>query len=136
MLTNKTKVSYKLPNGADFVEIKGVQEIPEFTQEKEKIETTDLMSNVKTYENGIGDSPELSFVIKTDVDEDFSQFKVFDEASANDDVLQFKMEYPNGALVLEFPAQCSVNLGGGSYNTLITYTLNLTLTGEITKTYV
>ena len=119
MLTNKTKVSYKLPGGTNFIEIKGVQEIPELTQEKEKIETTDLMSNVKTYENGIGDSPE-----------------VFDEASANDDVLQFKMEYPNGALVLEFPAQCSVNLGGGSYNTLITYTLNLTLTGEITKTYV
>ena len=135
MLTNKTKVYYKKSTGGDFVEIKGVQEIPEFTQEKEKVEATCLTDSVKRYENGIGDSPEFSFVIRTDVNEDFSQFKVFDEASASDEVLTFKIEYPNSVLTLQFPAQVSVNLGGGGVNTLITYTLNLTLTGEINKTY-
>ena len=136
MLTNKTKVYYKKKSGdSDFIEIKGVQEIPEFTQEKEKIEATCLTDSVKRYENGIGDSPEFSFVITTDVVEDFAQFKVFDEASATDEVLDIKIEYPNSVLTLEFPAQVSVNLGGGGVNTLITYTLNCTLCGEIQKTY-
>ena len=137
MLANNTKVYYKKSGDADFIEIKGVQEIPEFTQEKEKVETTCLTDAVKRYENGIGDSPEFSFIIRTDVNgvEDFSQFKVFDEASASDEVLDIKIEYPNKILTLEFPAQVAVNLGGGGVNALITYTLNCTLVGEIQKTY-
>ena len=135
MLTNKTKVYYKKSTGGDFIEIKGIQEIPEFTQEKERIEVTCLTDSVKRYENGIGDSPEFSFVIRTDVQEDFAQFKVFDEASASDEVLDIKIEYPNKILTLQFPAQISISLGGGGVNTLITYTLNCTLVGEIDKTY-
>ena len=62
-----------------------------------------------------------------------SPYRVFREAQADKEVLEFKQTYPDGT-TFEFSAMCNVKLTGGGVNGGIDFTLKLALQSDITVT--
>lgn len=133
MLVNGTKLSYKLQSESDYKELENLTSIPDISVGKEKVENSTLASTVKTYEFGVGDAPELEFGFTTDKEtDDMTQYLALLALDTANTIIDLKLEYKNGFMV-SFPAQINVTLGGGELNSLITYTVNCSLTGAITQ---
>ena len=133
MLANGTKLYYKTNGAGEWIQALKLQEIPEIGNDEEKVDMTHLGSSNKEYEYGIGDYGDLEYKFIYENTSATSPYRVFRQAQADKEVLQFKMEYPDG-LSFEFPAMCNVKLGGGSVNGGIMFTLKLAIQGKMTST--
>lgn len=107
-------LSYK--NGADFVELTNLQEIPELGGAAESIEVTTLADAAHVYTDGIlnyGDSLAFKFLYEK---AQFTTLNGLESAS------EWKVELPDGA-TCTFSGTSSVKLDGVGVNAALTYTL-------------
>ena len=107
-------LSYK--NGADFVELTNLQEIPELGGDTEAIEITTLADAAHMYADGIknyGDSLAFKFLYE---DTQFSTLNGLTGAS------EWKVALPDGT-TCTFGGTSSVKLDGVGVNAALTYTL-------------
>jgi hypothetical protein len=67
-----SKLEYSVDDGSTFIEIKGIQEMPEFKEENGERETTTVSDTVRQYDNEM-DSPTeqtlAAFYLKSDTDQ-------------------------------------------------------------------
>lgn len=121
----KTKLYKKAVRDTDWVQLLGVQEIPELGGEKEAIEITTLNDEAHLYMNGLisyGDT--LSFTMLYDSDE-FASLN-----SLGDEVAQWKVELNDGS-TFTFGGNASVKLSAIGTGASITYSLNIHPTSKI-----
>jgi hypothetical protein len=118
-----TKLYYK--SGAEYVEIDGLQEIPDLGGETESIEVTTLSDVAHIYIDGLknyGDSLAFKFVYLTDV---------FNTVSALSGSQDWKVSLPDGA-ACTFSGTCSTKLDGIGLSNALTYTLSIKPNSEMT----
>ena len=109
-------LSYK--NGADFIELTNLQEIPDLGGEVEAIEITTLADAAHTYTDGLknyGDSLAFKFLY------DGSQFETLNGLTGSS---EWKVQLPDGASCT-FGGTSSVKLDGVGVNAALTYTLSV-----------
>ena len=109
-------LSYKA-DGASFIELTNLQEIPELGGDSEAIEITTLADAAHMYCDGIknyGDSLAFKFLYEK---AQFTTLNGLGEA-------EWKVELPDGASC-SFGGTCSVKLDGVGVNAALTYTLSV-----------
>lgn len=126
MLANGIKLSYKT-SGSAYVDIAGLQEVPEIGVDPEKVENTCLSDKVKQYEKGIGDAGDMEFKFKY-TKEVWKILRGFEAASK---ATSFKVTYPDGSNV-SFDAEVSNKMGGGGVNDPIQITTSMALQSDLT----
>ena len=124
ILTKGITLSYKGATG-DFKVLTNLQEIPEIGNgAREKVETTTLTDNVKTYIAGLGDSgQDLGFKFL------YEQAQ-FQELAEITDTQEWKVSMPDG-VAATFSGTPSVKFDAASPNNALTYTLTVTVESEI-----
>lgn len=124
ILSKGITLSYKTGEGA-YTTLTNLQEIPEIgNSAPEKIETTVLTDNVKTYIAGLGDSgQELAFKFLHEKE----QFTTLTGLTGTHD---WKVELPD-AITATFKGVPSVKMGSAGTNAAMTYTLTITVESEI-----
>jgi len=133
MLANGTILKYKTKGAGSYIEASGLSEIPEMGSEEEKVDRTPLSAKNKKYEYGIGDYGDLEYKFIYENTSATSPYRVFRQAQADKEVMEFQEVYPDGT-TFEFSAMCNVKLGGGGVNGGIDFTLKLALQSDITIT--
>lgn len=134
MLANGIKLGYKSKtSGGSYTNLEGLKEVPELGEEPEKVDNTCLSDEVKQYEYGIGDAGDLSYKFKYVNDSENSSYRILRKLAETKEVVDFEQTYPDGTKV-DFKAQCSVKLGGGSVNSVMEFTLNLALQSKLNFT--
>lgn len=124
ILTKGITLSYKGATG-EFTVLTNLQEIPEIGNgAREKVETTTLTDNVKTYIAGLGDSgQDLAFKFLYEKE----QFQALAEITETQD---WKVSMPD-AVAATFSGTPSVKFDAASPNNALTYTLTVTVESEI-----
>lgn len=123
IISKGIKLSYK-SNGASYIELTNLQEIPELGGDKESIEVTTLADAAHMYTDGLisyGDSLAFKFLYEKE------QFT----ALSNIGVCEWKVELPDGATCI-FTGAGSVKLDGVGVNAVITYTLSVKPSSQMT----
>ena len=128
MLANGITLSCK-DSGSSYVEIAGLQEVPEIGIETEKVENTCLSDTVKQYEKGIGDAGDMEFKFKY-TNAVWKNLRGFEAAAKP---TEFKVTYPDGCTVT-FSAEVSNKLGGGGVNDPIQITVAMALQSDLVWT--
>lgn len=125
ILTKGITLSYKGSTG-EFAVLTNLQEIPEIGNgAREKVETTTLTDNVKTYIAGLGDSgQDLGFKFLYEQEQ-------FQELAAIEDTKTWMVSMPDGVSAT-FDGTPSVKFDAASPNNALTYTLTVTVESEIT----
>lgn len=129
MLANGIILGYST-SGSSYTNLEGLQEVPEIGSEPEKVDATTLADKAKKYEQGIGDYGDLEFTFKYENSSKTSPFRVLKGFEANETVVKFQMEFPDGTK-FKWDAQVSVKIGGGGVNSLITFTLSMALQSDV-----
>lgn len=136
MLTNGAKLGYKTTkDGSSYTNIVGINSVPDFKVEYEKVDTTVLSDKLKTYEYGVGDAGELTFSVNVSNtgDADLTQYQTL-KAIGKDVVTYFKFELSEH-YVVEFEAYMTVaGISGGGVNEVITYDIQLALASDLKET--
>lgn len=134
MLANGATLGYKKKGTeGEFVDLPGLKEIPDVGAEPEKVENTTLTDSHKMYENGIGDLGEMTYKFKYDNTSANSPYRVMREAQANGDVLTFQEKLADG-MTIEYDAQVSVKVTGGSVNSVIEFNLSMAVQSDFEYT--
>jgi hypothetical protein len=126
ILTRGITLSYRFGEGeVAYIQLTNLQEIPEIGNgAPEKIETTTLADNVKTYIAGLGDSgQELNFKFLYEKD----QFQTLLQLN---DTCDWKVEMPDG-IEATFEGTPAVKFDSASPNNALTYTLTVIVESEI-----
>lgn len=125
ILTKGITLSYSAGESAEFVALTNLMEIPEIGNgAPEKIETTTLADNVKTYIAGLGDSgQDLGFKFLYEK----AQFESLLAVTAS---CNWKVAMPDG-VTATFSGVPSVRFDAASPNNALTYTLTVTVESEI-----
>jgi hypothetical protein len=125
VISKGIKLSYKGAEGAQFVELTNLQEIPELGGDKEAIEITTLADAAHTYTDGLlnyGDNLAFKFLYAKE------QFTTLQDLTATQ---IWKVELPD-ATACTFGGTCSVKLDGVGTNAALTYTLSIKPNTEMT----
>ncbi len=133
MLANGTTLDYRTKGSTEWTNASMLLEIPDLGNEEEKVDRTHLACKNKRYEFGIGDYGDLEYKFIYDNSSPTSPYRVFREAQADKEILEFKQTYPDKT-AFEFSAMCNVKLTGGGVNGGIDFTLKLALQSDITVT--
>ena len=116
VISKGIKLSYKGAEGAEFIQLKDLQEIPELGGEKEAIEITTLADAAHMYTDGLlnyGDSLGFKFLYEKE------QFNTLQGLTGSQ---TWKVELPDGT-ACTFGGASSVKLDGVGTNAALTYTL-------------
>lgn len=124
ILTKGITLSYGASEGA-LTALTNLMEIPEIGNgAKEKIETTTLADNVKTYIAGLGDSgQDLGFKFLYEKEQ-------FETLMAINTTQNWKVSMPDG-ISASFTGTPSVKFDAASPNSALTYTLTVLVESEI-----
>lgn len=133
MLANGIKLGYKVGAATTYTNLTGLQEVPEFGMEPEKVDVTTLDDTVKQYEFGIGDYGDIEFTFKYENSSANSPYRILRELADNKTVADFEMTLPDGTK-FNWKAMVNVKLSGGGVNAPITFKLTMALQSEITVT--
>lgn len=118
-----TKLSYCATQDGNYVDIPGLQEVPELGGDPEQIDVTTLADSVKRSIPGVRDLGDLAF--------NFLYNKTnFLALSKLTGVGYWKVAFPDG-LVASFAAIPNVKMSGASTNAALTYTIGMSLQSEI-----
>ena len=133
VISKGIKLAYKTTEGADFVELNDLQEIPELGGDTESIEITTLDSEAHEYTEGIlnyGDNLAFKFLYKKD------QFTTLQGLKGQ--TVDWKVTLPDGtgdgntgATAFTFSGKGSVKLDGVGVNAPLTYTLGIKPSSKI-----
>ena len=123
VISKGIKLSYKA-DGAEFVELTDLQEIPELGGEKESIEVTTLADAAHMYTDGLinyGDSLAFKFLYAKE------QFVAL---NALEGEIEWKVTLPDNESC-SFSGAANVKLDGVGVNAALTYTLNIKPSSEM-----
>lgn len=133
MLANGTILKYKTANAQQYTEAEGLLEIPEIGSEDEKVDRTPIKAKNKQYEYGIGDYGDLEYKFLFDNSSATSPYRVFRQAQADKETLDFQEILPDGT-TFTFSAMCSVKVTGGGVNAGVDFNLKLAVNSDIDVT--
>lgn len=125
VISKGIKLAYKTTEGADFIELKDLQEIPELGGDTESIEITTLDSEAHEYTEGIlnyGDNLAFKFLYKKD------QFTTLQGLKGQ--AVAWKVTLPD-TTAFTFSGKGSVKLDGVGVNAPLTYTLGIKPSSKI-----
>ena len=112
-----------------YIEIPGLQEIPELGGDPEQIDVTVLTDTVKRSIPGVQDLGDLAFTFL------YSKANYLaltgDGGLKSDKVYSWKVEFSDG-LAATFTAIPNVKLGGGGVNAAVNFSINMSLQSSIT----
>lgn len=131
LLSKDIKLSYK--DGAAFVELPDLQEIPDLGAAPEKVEVTTLADGARRYINGIKDYGDLAFTFLYGNGEADS-FRILRGLEEAGTVQEWQVELADGT-VFDFDGFPSVALAGAGVNAALTFTLNISLQSDIAITF-
>lgn len=123
VISKGIKLSYKA-DGAEFVELTNLQEIPELGGEKESIEVTTLADAAHMYTDGLinyGDSLAFKFLYAKEQ---------FIALNALEGEIEWKVTLPDDESCT-FSGVANVKLDGVGVNAALTYTLNIKPSSEM-----
>jgi hypothetical protein len=120
-------------NSGSYVEVAGLQEVPDIGGKPEKIDTTTLSSTIKTSILGIRDPGELQFKFIFDNSLSTSNFRVLKGFETANTLVQYKIVYSDTSYA-EFYAYCSVSVDSAKVNDAIKFTATLMTTTDFTWT--
>lgn len=125
ILTKGITLGYKVGSEASYSILTNLQEIPEIGNgAPEKIETTTLADNVKTYIAGLGDSgQELGFKFLYEKTQ-------FETLVGINETCGWQVSMPDGVTAV-FTGTPSVKFDAASPNNALTYTLTVIVESEI-----
>lgn len=109
-----------------YIEIPGLQEIPELGGDPEQIDVTCLSDTVKRSIPGVQDLGDLAFTFLYSK-ENFTALKSGLDSST---VYGWKVEFSDG-LAATFTAIPNIKLSGGSVNAAVNFTINMSLQSAI-----
>lgn len=118
VLSKGIKLSYKTGDGAEYIELTNLQEIPDLGGEAEAVEITTLADPAHMYMDGIknyGDSLGFKFLYEKE------QFNTLNGLTGS---TGWKVELPDGE-ACSFTGTGSVKLDGVGVNAALTYTLSI-----------
>ena len=124
VISKGIKLAYKA-EGADFIDLADLQQIPDLGGDTESIEITTMDSEAHEYTEGIlnyGDTLPFTFLYKT---EQFNTLK-----GLKGKVVSWKVTLPDSA-TCTFDGKGSVKLAGVGVNNALTYTLNIKPSSEM-----
>jgi len=127
LLTKDITLSYK--NGASFVELPDLQDIPDLGGEIEKVEITTLADGNRRYINGIKDFGDLAFTFLYG-NSAADSFRILTGLEAGGLSQDFEVELGDGTK-FGFSGFPSVVLNGAGVNEALTFTLNIALNSEM-----
>lgn len=133
MLANGAKLGYKKTGGSTYTDLPGLKEIPEMGIDPEKVENTCLTDKNKQYENGIGDTGDITYKFKYDNSKADCPYRVMRAAQDSGEVLSFQETLVDGTTT-EFDGQVSVKRTGGGVNGVIEFNLAISLQSDLTVT--
>lgn len=134
MLANGAKLGFKKKGASgEYTDLPGLKEIPDMGVEAEKVENTVLTAKNKTYENGIGDLPDMVYKFKYDNTKADCPYRVLRAAADTNEVLSFQEELTDGTIT-EFDAQISVKRTGGGVNGVIDFDTTMSVQSELKYT--
>lgn len=134
MLANGAKLAFKKKGAAgEYTDLPGLKEIPDVGAEPEKVENTCLTDTHMMYENGIGELGDMAYKFKYDNTGANSPYRVMREAQTSGEVLSFRETLADG-LTIEYDAQASVKLTGGSVNSVVEFELTMSVQNEFKYT--
>lgn len=131
LLSKDIKLSYK--DGAAFVELPDLQEIPDLGAAPEKVEVTTLADGARRYINGIKDYGDLAFTFLYG-GEATDSFRILRGLEEDGTVQEWQVELADGTL-FAFDGFPSVALAGAGVNAAMTFTLNISLQSDIAITF-
>lgn len=125
ILSKGITLSYGISKSTYDTVLTNLQEIPEIGNgAREKVETTVLTDDVKTYIAGLGDSgQDLAFKFLYEKEQ-------FQMLAGIEEKVYWKVSMPDG-VAATFEGTPSVKFDGASPNNAITYTLTVTVESEI-----
>ena len=133
MLANGIQLKYKTGTGSSYTNIPGLKEVPELSNNKEKVENTALTDSVKQYEYGIGDPGDLDFVFRYMNTDEKQAYRTIRALAENNTTVSFQEVFPDGT-TFSFDAQVDVKMGGGGVNGVVDWTLSVALQSAISVT--
>lgn len=133
MLANGTTLAYRTKGSEEYIVATGLLEIPDMGSEDEKVDRTHLGSKNKQYEYGIGDYGDMEYKFIYENKSTTSPYRVFRQAQADKETLEFKQTYPDGT-TFEFPGMCNVKLTGAGVNGGIDFSLKIAIASDIKVT--
>ena len=135
MLANGAKLGYKNHGAAEssYTDLPGLKEIPEIGVEAEKVDNTCLTDTHKTYEQGIGDLPEMTYKYKYDNTKATSPYRLMRTAQENKDLLDFQETAADGTKC-NYSAYVSVKRTGGGVNGVVEFELTMLVQSDLTWT--
>ena len=125
ILSKGITLSYKTAEGAEFIALTNLQEIPEIGNgAREKVEVTTLADDNKMYIAGLGDSgQDLAFKFLYEKEQ-------FETLMALDGSKSWKVSMPDG-ISATFDGTASVKFDSAAPNAALTYTLTVLVESEI-----
>lgn len=131
VLSKGIQLSYKQGSGSTYTALTNLQEIPELGGDADAIEITTLADAAHRYTDGLlsyGDSLAFKFLY------DQEQFATLDGLTGE---IDWKVELPDGEdgaldTAATFSGKARVKLDGVGTNAVLTYTLNIKPSTEIT----
>ena len=133
MLANGIQLKYKTGTSSSYTNIPGLKEVPELSNNKEKVENTALTDSVKQYEYGIGDPGDLDFVFRYMNTDEKQAYRTIRALAENNTTVSFQEVFPDGT-TFSFDAQVDVKMGGGGVNGVVDWTLSVALQSAISVT--
>ena len=128
ILSKGIKFAYSNTNEGEYTEVANLQEIPSLGGTPEKIETTCLADENKTYINGLVDYGDLAFKFLYNNSTETSNYRVLKGLTG---VKYFKITFPD-TTEFTFSGECSCSLDSASVNSALTFTANIALNSAIT----
>lgn len=135
MLANGTKLGFSASGTGPFTytDLTGLKEIPDFKNEKEKVENTPLSASNKEYEYGVGDYGDLTYKFKFVNSSETDSYRILKGYEDSNTKLNFKQEYPDGT-AMTFAGQVTTGVTGGKLNDAIDFELSIALASAVTVT--
>jgi hypothetical protein len=135
MLANGTTLGYSTTGTTpiNYITLPDLKEIPDFFNDKEKVENTGLAASNKEYEFGVGDYGDLEYTFKFKNSATTDTYRVLKAYADSNTVLYFKQTYPDGT-AMTFSGQVSVGSTGGGLNKPIDCKVKIALASSVTVT--
>ena len=130
MLANGAKLAIKRNGDTEYINLKGLKEVPEFGATPEKIDVTALDDKVKMYDLGIADYGDVVFKFNYENSSENSSYRILREALKDNATVSFQYTLSDGSK-FTFDSQGSLKLGAGAVNGVMEFTVTLSIQSEI-----
>lgn len=132
MLLNGSKLSYNKTQAGSYTRLNSLKEVPELGVDPEKIENSPISTEVKRYENGVGDAGDLEYKFVYEENKAGSETRVLLEMGDANKPVYWEHELPDGTKY-QFQATPACKISGGALNGVVELVVKMALNSDITR---